>query len=58
MKTNANLEDNAARLFYKLINNLLYFDDNEKDLRIYILIAIEAEIFKLAHDEIEYLRYI
>ena len=57
MKANKRLVENAAKLSYKLINDLLYFDNNEKDLRLYILSAIKVEIFKLTHNEIDHLGY-
>ena len=36
MKINIELEKNAVKLLYKLINNLLYFDDIEREMRLYI----------------------
>ncbi len=45
-------------LFYRVIDDLLYFNDNERGLRLYIPISIEIEVFKLAYDEIKYLGYI
>ena len=59
MKTNAKLEaDNAARLSYKLINDLFYFDDSERGMRLYILIkTLKQKVFKLAHNEMRYSGY-
>ena len=34
VKTNAELEDNVVKLLYKLINDLLYFNDSEKGIRL------------------------
>ena len=39
VKINVELEaDNAVKLLYKLINDLLYFNDFEKGMRLYIFI--------------------
>ena len=59
MKTNAKLEaNNAVKLLYKLINNLLYFDNPEKKMRLYIFINfLKQEVFKLIHNEMKYLNY-
>ena len=38
MKINAKLEENAVKLLYKLINNLLYFDDAEIKMRLCVSI--------------------
>ena len=57
MKINDELRDNAVKLSYKLIDDLLYFDDNEKKLRLCIPFAIKTKFFKLAHDEMRYLDY-
>ena len=34
------LKENAIKLLYKLINNLLYFDNVKIKMRLYILIKI------------------
>ena len=58
MKININLNNNAIKLFYKLINELFYFDNFEKKMRLYISTTIlKYEIFKLIHDEIKYFNY-
>lgn len=44
-------------MLYKIVDDLLYFDDDERDLRLCILTAIETEVFKLTHDEIGYPDY-
>ena len=41
MRNNDTLEENIVKLLYRIINNLLYFDDNEKRLRLYILTALK-----------------
>ena len=52
VKVNAGLGDNAARLPYKLINDLVYFDDPERGMRSCVPTrTLEHEVFKLAHDE-------
>ena len=43
--------ENGTRLPYRIVDCLLYFDDDEKGLRLCIPTAMEAEVFKLAHDE-------
>ena len=35
-KINTKLRENAIKLLYKLINNLFYFDDIERGMRLYI----------------------
>ena len=42
---------------YKIIDDLLYFDDDKRDLRFYVLIIMKTEIFKLAYNEMRYLDY-
>ena len=44
-------------MLYKLIEDLLYFDNNERGFRLCIFIIMKEEIFKLAYNEIEYLGY-
>ena len=36
---------------------MLYFNNNKRNLRLYIFIIIKKEIFKLARNEIRYLKY-
>lgn len=57
VKINAELGDNSVTLLYKLIDDLLYFDDDEKGLRLCISTIVKAEVFKLAHDEISHPGY-
>ena len=45
-------------MLYKIVDDLLYFDDEKKGLRLYILLAIEVEVFKLTYDKIRYFNYI
>lgn len=59
IKINIDLNNNAIKLLYKLINDLFYFDDFEKEMRLYILIKIlKYEIFKLTHNEMRYFNYV
>ena len=53
VKENDKLDnDNATKLPYKLVDDLLYFDDEERGLRLCILShEIEKEVFQLAYDE-------
>ena len=43
--------DNHTKLPYQLMDQLLYFDDDKKDLRLCIPTSIDEEVFKPAHDE-------
>ena len=52
VKANDDLGDNAAALPYKMVDGLLYFDDDEKGLRLCIPSSMEKEVFQLAHDEL------
>ena len=45
-------------MLYKIIYDLLYFDDDERDLRFYISTIMKTEIFKLTHDEMKYSDYV
>ena len=51
LRENDALGSNAAALPYRVINDLLYFDDDERGLRLCIPSSMEADVFKLAHDE-------
>ena len=51
IKANDSLEENAAKIPYRLIDDLLYFEDDERGLRLCIPTVMEGEVFKLAHDE-------
>ena len=57
-RQNAALKKNAATMPYKIIDDLFYFDDDKRDLRLCVLIVIKVEIFKLAHDEIRHFDYV
>ena len=57
MKVNNKLKNNIVKLLYKLIDNLLYFNNNEKKLRLYIPFIMKTKIFKLAYDEMRYSNY-
>ena len=37
IKVNIKLRENVIKLLYKLINDLFYFDDIEREMRLYIL---------------------
>ena len=54
---NQALEENTVKLLYRIINELLYFDDEKRDLRLYILIILKAEVFKLVYNKIRYSEY-
>ena len=44
-------------MLYKIVDDLLYFDDDKRELRLYVLSTIKAEVFKLIYDEIRYFEY-
>ena len=44
-------------MLYKLIDDLFYFDDDERDLRFCVLMTMKIEVFKLAHDEMRHFDY-
>lgn len=50
-RQNKDLGENAAKVLYKIVDDLLYFDDDEKGLRLCVPSSLEEEVFKLAHDE-------
>ena len=51
VNANEELGDNAATLPYQVVDGLLYFNDDEKGLRLCIPSTMESEVFQLAHDE-------
>ena len=57
-RQNAALKKNAVIISYKIIDDLLYFDDDKRDLRFCVLIVMKAEVFKLTHDEMKYFDYV
>ena len=57
VRDNEALKKNAAKLFYRIVDKLLYFNNDEKRLRLCVSLALEIEIFKLTHNEIRYLEY-
>ena len=48
---NKDLGENAVKVPYKIVDDLLYFDNDEKGLRLCVPSSLEEEVFKLAHDE-------
>lgn len=58
MKKNEKLAKNAIKLSYKLINDLLYFDNDEKDFHLCISNFIKIKIFKLMYNEMNYSEYV
>lgn len=44
-------------ILYKIIDDILYFDNKKKGLRLYILSIIKINFFKLAYNKIKYLDY-
>ena len=57
MEINIILNENIIKLLYRFINNLFYFDNNEKGLRFYILIIMKVKVFQLIYNKIRYLKY-
>ena len=58
MLNNEIFKENVIKLFYRVMNNLLYFDNNEKGLRFYISSIIKIKVFKLTYNEMNYSNYI
>ena len=58
IRDNKALKKNVAKFSYRVINNLLYFNNNKRDFYLYISSSIKEEVFKLAYNEISYLDYI
>ena len=42
MRNNDTLKENIVKLLYRIVNNLLYFDDNEKEFRFYISTTLKV----------------
>ena len=57
VRNNKALKKNIAKLSYYIINNLLYFNNDKRDLRLYISSSIKEEVFKLAYNKTSYLDY-
>ena len=58
IRKNQIFDENVVKLLYRLIDEILYFDNNEKDLRLYISSTIKVEVFKLVYNEIDHSDYI
>ena len=43
---------NAVELLYQILDNIRYFENDERGLRLCITTVIEGEVFKLTHDKI------
>ena len=43
---------------YKVIDDLLYFDDDERGLRFCVSTVMKAEVFKLTHNEMRHFDYV
>ena len=54
---NATLKKNATIISYKLINDLFYFDDDERGLRFYVSTTMKTEVFKLTYDKMRHFNY-
>ena len=57
MLNNKIFKENIIKLFYRVMNHLLYFDDNEKNLRFCIFSIMKTKVFKFAYNEISYFNY-
>ena len=42
---------------YKIVDDLLYFDDDERELRLCVPSTMKVEVFKLAYDKIRHFGY-
>ena len=54
---NDTLENNTVKLLYCLIWKLIYFNNSEQGLHLCIPHNLTKEVFQLAHNELDYLRY-
>ena len=57
VNNNDELGKNAIILAYRLVDDILYFDDIKRTLRLCIPSNIKTEVFRLAHDEMGYPGY-
>ena len=57
MRDNNALKKNIIKLLYRLIDNLLYFDNNEKRFRLYISTILKIKVFKLIYNKLRYSSY-
>ena len=57
MLNNETFKENVIKLSYRVINNLLYFDNNEKGLRFCISSIMKIKVFKFIYDEMGYFDY-
>ena len=57
IRKNVALKENVAIISYKIIDNLLYFDNDKRGLRLYVSIVMKIEVFKLTHNEIRHFDY-
>ena len=55
--TNNELRENAVKLSYRIINELFYFDNNEKKLRLVISTDIKKNAFRFVHNELNHFNY-
>ena len=55
---NETFKKNVVKLPYRVVNNLLYFDDNEKSLRLCISSTIKTKVFKFIYNEMSYFNYV
>ena len=58
IRDNEALRENAIKLSYHIVDKLLYFDNDEKRLRLYVSLILKIKIFKLTHNKIRYLKYV
>ena len=59
MKINKELKKNIIKLLYLLIDNLFYFNNLKKEMRLYIFIKIlKHKMFKLVYNKIRYFNYV
>ena len=58
MLNNEIFKKNVIKLSYRVINNLFYFDDNEKGLHFYNFSIMKTKVFKFIYNEISYFDYV
>ncbi len=58
IKKNNALRSDAAKLLYKIKDNLIFYKDLEKESYLYILKSLYDRMFKIAYDDINYSEYV
>ena len=57
-RQNITLKKNVAIMSYKIIDDLFYFDDDKRGLRLCVSTIIKTKVFKLTYDEMRHFNYV